>query len=79
MTHLARGLFGVPIAEALHLRSSGRSGKDTVVNLLELLAGSYSYTINYQALCDPPAGDGPSQSISMIRARRIVSVRETPT
>ena len=26
LTHLARGLFGVPIAEALHVRSSGRSG-----------------------------------------------------
>jgi hypothetical protein len=70
----------VPIAEALHLRPSGRSGKDTVVNMMEeLLAGSYAYSINYQALCEPPAGDGPSQSLSLIRARRIVSIRETPT
>ena len=60
LTHLARGLFGVPVAEALHLRSSGRSGKDTVVNLMELLAGSYSYTVNHAMLCEAPQGDGPS-------------------
>ena len=79
LTHLARGLFGVPIAEALHLRSSGRSGKDTCINLLELLAGSYSYTMNHAILREAPQGDGPSQSLAMIRARRIVSVREAPT
>jgi hypothetical protein len=79
LTHLARGLFGVPIAEALHLRSSGRSGKDTVVNLMELLAGSYSYTVNHAMLCEAPQGDGPSQSLAMLRARRVVSVREAPT
>ena len=55
-----------------------RAAKDSVVNLMGLLAGSYSYTVNYTTLCEAPQGDGPSQSLAMIRARSIVSARETP-
>ena len=65
------------VREALHLRSSGRSGKDTIANLMEVIAGSYAHTINYSTLCEVAPGDGPSTTLSRMRARRIVSVRET--
>jgi len=77
LSHLARGLFGVPLAEALHLRSSGRSVKDSIANLMEVIAGSYAYTVNYSTLCEVTPGDGPSTTLSRMRARPIVSVRET--
>ena len=32
LTHATRGLFGIPMAEALYVRGSGRKGKDTVCN-----------------------------------------------
>ncbi len=79
LTHMARGLFGIPMAEALHLRSSGRSGKDTVANLLECVCGSYAESICCDALCAVPCGDSPSPTLASLRARRFVSIREPTT
>jgi phage/plasmid-associated DNA primase len=44
---------------------------------MEVIAGSYAHTINYSTLCDVAPGDGPSTTLSRMRARRVVSVRET--
>jgi hypothetical protein len=76
LTHLARGTFGVPMAEALHVRSSGRSGKDTTVNLVCAVLGGYAYTISYDALTQVSSPDAPSPTFVKLRARRFVAIRE---
>jgi hypothetical protein len=79
LMHFARGLFGVRFAEALFLHSSGRSGKDTVANLLQALAGEYAVTVACDALCAVPQGDAPSPTVASMRARRFVFIREATT
>ena len=76
LTHLARGVFGIPIAEALFVRSSGRSGKDTSCNIMCSLLGTYSFSLSCDSLCSIPSPDAPSPTIASLRARRFVSVRE---
>jgi hypothetical protein len=76
LTHLARGVFAVPIAEALFVRSSGRSGKDTTCNIMCSLLGTYSYSLSCDSLCSIPSPDAPSPTIASLRARRFVAVRE---
>jgi hypothetical protein len=76
LTHLARGVFGVPMAEALFVRSSGRSGKDTTANLMCALLGSYATSIACDSLCAIPSPDAPSPAFASLRARRFVAVRE---
>ena len=50
LTHLARGTFGIPMAEALHVKSSGRSGKDTTANIICEVLGTCSYSVAYDSL-----------------------------
>jgi hypothetical protein len=76
LTHLARGAFGVPMAEALFVRSAGRSGKDTLANLMCALLGSYSTSISCDSLCSIPSPDAPSPTFAGLRARRFVAIRE---
>jgi hypothetical protein len=76
LTHLARGVFAVPIAEALFVRSSGRSGKDSSCNIMCSLLGTYSYSLSCDSLCSIPSPDAPSPTIASLRARRFVAVRE---
>ena len=76
LTHLARGVFAIPIAEALFVRSSGRSGKDTSCNIICSLLGTYSYSLSCDSLCSIPSPDAPSPTIASLRARRFVAVRE---
>jgi hypothetical protein len=76
LTHLARGVFAIPIAEALFVRSSGRSGKDTSCNIMCSLLGTYSYSLSCDSLCSIPSPDAPSPTIASLRARRFVAVRE---
>jgi hypothetical protein len=76
LMHLARGAFGVPMAEALFCRSAGRSGKDTSANLMCSLLGSYSYSISCDALCSIPSPDSPSPTFAQLRARRFIAIRE---
>jgi hypothetical protein len=76
LTHLARGVFGIPISEALFVRSSGRSGKDTSCNIMCSLLGTYSYSLNCDSLCSIPSPDAPSPTIASLRARRFVAIRE---
>jgi hypothetical protein len=76
LTHLARGVFAVPIAEGLFVRSSGRSGKDVTANLLCALLGSYGASISCDALCAITSPDAPSPTFASLRARRFVAVRE---
>jgi hypothetical protein len=79
LTHLARGTFAVPMAEALHIRSSGRSGKDTTANIMCSVLGSYSHSIAYDALTVVASPDAPSPTFALLRARRFVAVREVGT
>ena len=76
LTHLARGVFAVPIAEALFVRSSGRSGKDTSCNIMCSLLGTYSFSLSCDSLCSIPSPDTPSPTIASLGARRFVAVRE---
>ena len=55
LTHLARGVFAVPIAEALFVCSSGRSGKDTSCNIMCSLLGTYSYSLSCDSPCSLPS------------------------
>jgi hypothetical protein len=79
LTHLARGTFAIPMAEALHVRSSGRSGKDTTANIVCSVLGSYSHSIAYDALTVVSSPDAPSPTFAHLRARRFVAVREVGT
>jgi hypothetical protein len=76
LTHLARGTFAIPMAEALHVRSSGRSGKDTTANIMCDVLGTYSYSISYDSLTTVTSPDAPSPTFAQLRARRFVAVRE---
>jgi hypothetical protein len=76
LMHLARGAFGLPMAEGLFIRSSGRSGKDTLANLLCGILGTYSTSISCDALCAIPSPDSPSPTFASLRARRFVAIRE---
>jgi hypothetical protein len=76
LTHLARGVFAVPIAEGLFVRSSGRSGKDLTANLLCALLGGYATSVSCDALCSISSPDAPSPTFAGLRARRFVAVRE---
>ena len=76
LTHLARGTFAIPMAEALHVRSSGRSGKDTSANIMCDVLGIYSYSISYDSLTTVTSPDSPSPTFAQLRARRFVAVRE---
>ncbi len=62
LTHLARGLFGVRMAEALYVRGSGRNGKDTVCNAMLKVGGSYVKSIACDSLCQITSADSPSPS-----------------
>jgi hypothetical protein len=76
LTHLARGTFGIPMAEALHVKSSGRSGKDTTANIICEVLGTYSYSVAYDSLTMVASPDAPSPTFAQLRARRFVAVRE---
>jgi hypothetical protein len=76
LTHLARGAFGVPMAEALFVRSAGRSGKDSTANLMCAILGTYATSISCDALCAVPSPDAPSPTFASLRARRFVAIRE---
>ena len=76
LTHIARGAFAIPMAEALHVKSSGRSGKDTTANIICDVLGTYSYSIAYDALTTVTSPDAPSPTFAQLRARRFVAVRE---
>jgi hypothetical protein len=76
LTHLARGVFGVPIAEGLFVRSSGRSGKDLTANIVCALLGTYAVSISCDSLCSIPSPDAPSPTFASLRARRFVAIRE---
>lgn len=76
LMHLARGLFGVLMAEALYVRGPGRNGKDTVCNVMELVGGTYVHSISCDALSQISNADSPSPTFASVRARRMVCVRE---
>ena len=79
LTHLARGLFGVLMAEALYVRGSGRNGKDTVCNTMASIGGTYVTSVSCDAICQIQNADAPSPTFASLRARRIVCVREVAT
>ena len=76
LTHLARGTFGLPMAEALFVRGAGRNGKDTVCNLMQHTLGTYATSVSCDALCSIPSADAPSPTFASLRARRFVAIRE---
>ena len=78
LTHAARGLFGIQMAEALYVRGSGRNGKDTVCNAFKAVGGSYVHSIACSALCQISDPNSASPVIISCRGRRIVCVREVP-
>ncbi len=63
LSHMARGLFGILMAEALYAHGSGRNGK----------------SICCDTLCDITNADNPSPTFYSVRGRRIVCVREVAT
>ena len=63
------------MAEALHVRSSGRSGKDTTANIMCDVLGTYSHSISYDNLATVTSPDAPSLTFAQLRARRFVAVR----
>ena len=79
LCHLARGTFGVLMAEALFVRGPGRNGKDTVANKMHALLGSYCVSITSETLCRVKDPDSPSPTMAKLRARRFVCVREVST
>ena len=78
LTHAARGLFGILMAEALYVRGSARNGKDTVCNALTNVGGTYVHSISCSNLCKISDPDAPSPVFASCRARRIVCIREVP-
>ena len=78
LTHLARGLFGVLMAEALYVRGSGRNGKDTVCNAMACVGGTYVASICCSSLCSITDPDSPSPTFASVRGRRVVCIREVP-
>ena len=74
--HLARGVFGLPMAEALFVRSCGRSGQDTACNIVSSMLGTYAVSIAYDSLCSVVNPDLPCPTFASLRARRFVAVRE---
>ena len=78
LTHAARGLFGILMAEALYVRGSGRNGKDTVCNAFKAVGGSYVQSIACSALCQISDPNSASPVILSCRGRRVVCVREVP-
>ena len=78
LTHATRGLFGIPMAEALYVRGSGRNGKDTVCNAFKTIGGSYVHSIACSSLCQISDPNAASPVFAGCRGRRIVCVREVP-
>jgi hypothetical protein len=76
LQHLARATFAVKMAEALIVWSSGRSGKDTTVNMMETILGFYACTINHDALCGQKDSEGVCPQLDTTRAKRYIAVRE---
>ena len=76
---VARGLFGILMAEALHVRDSGRNGKDTACNAMQKVGGTYVQSISCDSLCNITSADNPSPTFYSVRGRRIVCVREVAT
>ena len=76
LQHLARGVFGVRMAESLILRSAGRGGKDTMLNCLAAVLGTYDTNITYDALCSVKDPDAASPIFAKLRSKRIMGVRE---
>ena len=79
LSHVARGLFGILMAEALYVRGSGRNGKDTACNAMQKVGGTYVQSISCDSLCNITSADGPSPTFYSVRGRRIVCVREVAT
>ena len=79
LMHLARGVFCLPMAEALFVRSCGRSGKDTTCNIVSSMLGTYAVSIAYDSLCSVVNPDLPCPTFASLRARRFVAVREVGT
>jgi hypothetical protein len=76
LQHMARGVFGVQMAESLILRSAGRGGKDTTLNIMSAVLGTYATSITYDSLCTVRDPDAPSPLIARLRSKRLVGVRE---
>ena len=79
LSHIARGLFGILMAEALYVRGSGRNGKDTACNAMQKVGGTYVQSISCDSLCNITSADNPSPTFYSVRGRRIVCVREVAT
>jgi len=78
LTHAARGLFGILMAEALYVRGSGRNGKDTACNAFKAVGGGYVHSIAASSLCQISDPNAPSPVFAGCRGRRIVCIREVP-
>ena len=90
LQHLARATFAVKMAEALIVWSSGRSGKDTTVNMMETILGSTPARLTTMLYVDrrtarvcarsstPPGPSGTSPSGRFGRARRSTPRRSMP-
>ena len=76
LQHLARGIFGIRMAESLILRSAGRGGKDTTLNVIAAILGMYAASLTYEALCTVRDPDAPSPLIARLRSKRVMGVRE---
>ena len=79
LSHIARGLFGILMAEALYVRGSGRNGKGTACNAMQKVGGTYVQSISCDSLCNITSADNPSPTFYSVRGRRIVCVREVAT
>jgi hypothetical protein len=76
LQHETRAVFGKPMAEHLVIRSSGRGGKDTYVDKIASLIGTYFHTVEYDQLCTVKDGDKPSPVLSELPGKRVMAVRE---
>ena len=76
LQHLARGISGIRMAESLILRSAGRGGKDTTLNVIAAILGMYAASLTYEALCTVRDPDAPSPLIARLRSKRVIGVRE---
>ena len=76
LQHISRAIFGIPMAEHLVIRSVGRGGKDTFVNLIGAVLGLYMHSISYDALCGMKDADRPTPQLVQLPGKRAMGVRE---
>ena len=76
LQHMARAIFGIQMAEHLIVRSVGRGGKDTFLNLMAAVLGLYFHSVSYETLCGMRDGESPAPQLVAARGKRVMGVRE---